>query len=170
MENRHAIVDTQIGEVTLVAADSGLVGLYFSRHWYKPAVETFGDQVDPETDPVFSVAARELGEYLAGTRTSFDIPIHIHGDPFEERVWALVNKIPYGQTVTYGELAEQLGDKSLAQDVGQAVGHNPLCVIVPCHRVVGKDGKLTGYAGGLERKRFLLDLEEPDESKVGKLF
>jgi methylated-DNA-[protein]-cysteine S-methyltransferase len=85
-------------------------------------------------------------------------------------VWTLLEEIPYGGTTTYGSLAEKLGDRSLAQEVGRAVGHNPLSVIVPCHRVVGKDGKLTGYAGGLRRKRFLLDLEEPSQAKTGRLF
>jgi methylated-DNA-[protein]-cysteine S-methyltransferase len=81
------------------------------------------------------------------------------GDTFQQRVWTLLKGIPYGETTTYGELARDLGDPALARAVGRAVGSNPLSVIVPCHRVVGKDGKLTGYAGGLERKRFLLELE-----------
>jgi methylated-DNA-[protein]-cysteine S-methyltransferase len=85
--------------------------------------------------------------------------VQTHGDAFQERVWSLVKEIPYGETATYGELATTLGSLALARDVGQAVGRNPLAVIVPCHRVVGKDGKLTGYAGGLSRKRALLELE-----------
>ena len=89
----------------------------------------------------------------------FDLPIELSGDEFQRQVWALLDEIPFGETTTYGELAERLGDKSLAQEVGQAVGHNPVSIIVPCHRVLGKNGKLTGYAGGLKRKQKLLDLE-----------
>ena len=89
------------------------------------------------------------------------MPLVTRGDDFSERVWKLLREIPYGQTTTYGALAERLGDKSLAQRVGDAVGHNPLCVFIPCHRVVGANGALTGYAGGLKRKQFLLELEEP---------
>ncbi|GAA1618148.1 hypothetical protein GCM10009744_00900 [Kribbella alba] len=85
-------------------------------------------------------------------------------------MWALLDEIPFGETTTYGELAERLGDQTLAQQVGKAVGQNPLSIVVPCHRVVGKDGKLTGYAGGLKRKQFLLDLEEPATVKAGRLF
>ena len=92
------------------------------------------------------------------------------GDAFQRQVWALVDEIPYGETATYGDLARRLGDVRLAKDVGAAVGRNPLCVLVPCHRVVGRDGRLTGYAGGLSRKRFLLDLEELEESVAMRLF
>ena len=123
-----------------------------------------------DADPLLSEVARQLEEYLAGERTEFDIPTAAHGDAFQERVWALLRQIPFGETTTYGELAERLGDKALARMVGRAVGHNPLSIIVPCHRVVGKNSKLTGYAGGLERKQFLLDLEEPAAVKAAKLF
>jgi methylated-DNA-[protein]-cysteine S-methyltransferase len=101
---------------------------------------------------------------------AFDLPLAVDGDEFQRRVWAMLDEIPFGETTTYGELAERLGDKALAQRVGQAVGHNPLSIVVPCHRVVGKDGKLTGYAGGLKRKQFLLDLEEPAAVKSERLF
>lgn len=170
MYTRHAIVDTHLGKVTLVASDDSIVGLYFPRHWYKPAEDTFGAPVNASTDALLAAARSQLDDYLDGARTSFDLPTATHGDPFQERVWALLNEIPFGETTTYGALAEELGDKSLAQLVGQAVGRNPLCVIVPCHRVVGTDGKLTGYAGGLKRKQFLLDLEEPAIVKAGKPF
>jgi len=94
---------------------------------------------------------------------SFELPTSAAGDAFQRRVWELIDRIPYGQTTTYGELARELGNPTLARKVGAAVAHNPLSVIVPCHRVVGKDGRLTGYAGGLRRKQFLLDLEAPPE-------
>jgi methylated-DNA-[protein]-cysteine S-methyltransferase len=157
---RHARVETQLGHITIVASEDTVTGLYFPHHWYKPAVGSFGEQVELSSDPLLSLAAVEVNEFLAGSRTAFTVPTKTFGDPFQERLWALLNDIPYGETRTYGELAAQLGDTSLAQAVGKAVGLNPLCVIVPCHRVVGKNGKLVGYAGGITRKQFLLDLEK----------
>lgn len=171
MRNRHAIVTTTLlGDVTLVTSGDALAGVYFPGHWVKPSSEHLGDEVVVETDPVLTEAARQLTEYLDGERESFALPLRADGDEFERRVWALLAEIPYGATTTYGVLAERLGDRALAQRVGQAVGRNPLSVVVPCHRVVGKDGKLTGYAGGLRRKRALLELEEPAAEQVGRLF
>lgn len=156
---RHAIVSTSLGALTLVASGPALTGVYFPGHWYKPHPQTFGVKVAAAYDPVLAVAERQLREYLAGARESFELATETHGDAFQERVWALLETIPYGETVTYGELAKRLGRSDLARDVGQAVGRNPLAMIVPCHRVVGKDGKLTGYAGGLARKKALLEIE-----------
>jgi methylated-DNA-[protein]-cysteine S-methyltransferase len=156
---RHAIVTTPIGDVTLVATGPALTGIYFPHHWYQPAVRNFGPLVPASSETLFSAAADQLDEYFRGVRDSFELPVQTHGDDFQERVWSLVKEIPYGETVTYGELARKLGGVALAKDVGQAVGRNPLAIILPCHRVVGKDGKLTGYAGGLARKRALLELE-----------
>ena len=170
MHNRHATLSTTIGDLTLVASDDGLIGIYYPQHWVKPERATVGDEVALGADPLLSEVARQLEEYLAGNRTTFDFPTAAHGDAFQERVWAMLKEIPFGETTTYGELAERLGDKALARMVGRAVGHNPLSIVVPCHRVVGKDSKLTGYAGGLERKQFLLDLEEPAAVKGAKLF
>ena len=170
MNTRHAIVDTVLGDLTLVAADDTIVGLYFAHHWTRPSRDSFGPEADTSDDPLLGAAQTQLAEYLSGERTSFDLPTAASGDAFEKRVWAILEEIPFGETTTYGDLALRLGDNSLAWAVGQAVGHNPLSIIVPCHRVVGKDGKLTGYAGGLKRKQFLLDLEEPATVKAGKLF
>ena len=171
MFTRHAVVTTdQIADVILVASDDAIIGLYFPGHWTKPDFASFGDEVDLHEDALLSVASAQLQEYLVGGRTSFDFPMTTNGTPFEERVWAILRATPFGETTTYGEIAEQLGDRSLARIVGQAVGHNPLSIFVGCHRVVSKDGKLTGYAGGLERKEFLLGLEEPELVRAGKLF
>ena len=170
MSVHHAIVDTPLGDVTLVASGSAIAGLYFSHHWYLPPKESIGPTVDVHSDALLETAWRQLTEYLNGDRTEFSLPTVTHGDPFQERVWALLTKIPIGETTTYGEIAESLGDKTLAQLVGQAVGHNPISIVIPCHRVVGKDGKLTGYAGGLKRKQFLLELEEPAQVKGARLF
>ncbi|WP_312977210.1 methylated-DNA--[protein]-cysteine S-methyltransferase [Corynebacterium sp.] len=116
------------------------------------------------------MTAIQLTEYLEGARKSFDVPITTHGNAFSEKVWALLRQIPYGETTTYGALAASLGNPRLAQRVGQVVGQNPVSIIIPCHRVVGADGSLTGYAGGLERKRWLLELEEPVEISSSRLF
>jgi len=159
MSTRHAIVGTVIGDLTIVADGEAVVGLYYPQHWTNPDRALFGPQVDADDDVVLTRARQELAEYLAGERTSFDVPTAADGSAFEHQVWEILAAIPYGQTTSYGEIAESLGDRNLARMVGRAVGHNPLSVVVPCHRVVGKDGKLTGYAGGLERKRFLLELE-----------
>ena len=157
---RHAILETpELGELTLVASDSALIGVYFQGHWHLPDPSEFGERVDLATDPVLFEAAVELGQFLQGDRTTFDLPTAMHGSAFEERVWTLLRELPFGETTTYGDLAETLGDRNLARKVGQAVGRNPLSIVVGCHRVVGKGGELRGYAGGLERKRFLLDLE-----------
>ncbi|MCU1476503.1 MAG: methylated-DNA--[protein]-cysteine S-methyltransferase [Subtercola sp.] len=167
MYTRHTTISTeQIADVTLVAEDDALVGIYFPGHWTKPDWGTFGPLVEEADDAVLAGAARQLRQYLAGERTAFDLPIRLHGSPFQQQVWALLQQVPFGETTTYGELAEKLGDKNLARIVGQAVGHNPLSIVVGCHRVVGKDGKLTGYAGGLERKEYLLTLESPAKVPV----
>ena len=158
MTRTHTTIESPLGELTLVAVDGVLSGLYFPGHWYMPDTEVFGAR----SGRGFERAEAELGEYFGGERTGFDVATTAAGDEFQRRVWKLIDRIPYGQTTTYGEIARELGDEpTLARKVGGAVGRNPLSVIVPCHRVVGKDGKLTGYAGGLERKRFLLELEAP---------
>jgi methylated-DNA-[protein]-cysteine S-methyltransferase len=156
MSTTHTVVGSPLGDLTLVADDGSLTGLYFRHHWYRPDPASFGAR----DDSGFGDVTRQLGEYFAGERTEFDLPLDPRGDGFQQLVWKLISRIPYGQTTSYGDLARQLGDGTAAKDVGQAVGRNPLSVIVPCHRVVGKGGQLTGYAGGLARKRFLLDLEQ----------
>jgi methylated-DNA-[protein]-cysteine S-methyltransferase len=121
-------------------------------------------------DGLLDEAARQLLDYVAGRRTEFGLPLAADGDAFQHAVWDIVNDIPFGATTTYGRIAEQLGDRTLAQKVGQAVGANPLCIIVPCHRVLGANGSLTGYAGGLKRKAALLELERPARVSAGRLF
>jgi methylated-DNA-[protein]-cysteine S-methyltransferase len=170
MNTRHAVVESPLGELTLVASDGAITGLYFPQHWYLPPAASIGPRVDAHDDTVLDTAGTQVLEYLRGERVSFDLSIATDGNPLRERVWALLREIPFGETTSYGELAEKLGDKALAQTVGQAVGHNPISIIIPCHRVVGSTGKLTGYAGGLERKQFLLELEEPALAKADRLF
>src|SRR5215213_7969702 len=170
MNTRHAPVNSPLGELTLVADGDALVGLYFHHHWYRPSLQTFGPRVDTADDTLLAEARKQLDDYLTGSRAHFDLPTRTHGDDLQRRVWDRLTAIPYGETVTYGELADELADGTTAQQVGAAVGRNPLSIVVPCHRVVGKDGKLTGYAGGLERKKFLLELEEPADVHAARLF
>jgi methylated-DNA-[protein]-cysteine S-methyltransferase len=163
----HTKVDSPVGDLLVVAEDQALIGLYFAhRHRGRPAQEEFGER----DDAGFQAAGQQLKEYFAGRRRTFDLPLAARGNEFQRRVWDLIAAIPYGQTRTYGDLAGDLGDRSMAQAVGSAVGANPLSLLVACHRVMGAGGSLTGYAGGLDRKRFLLDLEEPAERKEARLF
>jgi methylated-DNA-[protein]-cysteine S-methyltransferase len=157
MDRTHTVIASPLGGLTVVAEDGALTGLYFERHRRRPKPERLGEY----RESGFEEARRQLDEYFAGQRTSFELPLAPQGDEFQQRVWRLLTEIPFGRTRSYGDLARQLGDVSLAQEVGAANGRNPLSVIVPCHRVIGADGGLTGYAGGLDRKRFLLDLEQP---------
>jgi methylated-DNA-[protein]-cysteine S-methyltransferase len=122
-------------------------------------------QDGPDAAPL-AAAARQLTEYFAGQRTEFDLPLEMAGTDFQRRVWAALREIPYGETVSYGELARGLGQASASRAVGLANGKNPFAVVVPCHRVVGSDGSLTGYGGGLDRKRFLLALEQRVSGKT----
>lgn len=170
MTNRHCIIETAVGPLSLVADGDTLTGVYFPRHWHLPDRDTFGPRVDHAEDPVFTATQRQLAEYFDGDRTDFDLPIELHGDPRQLRVWELLTRIPYGQTVTYGDLAAALADGTTAWQIGQAVGRNPVSIIVPCHRVVGQGGALTGYAGGLARKRFLLEREEAADASLARLF
>lgn len=162
----HAVVDSPLGELTLVGHNGALTGVYFPGHVRRPDQETFG----PRDDPAFEDARRQLAEYFAGDRTVFELTLAPLGNTFQRKVWAQLVEIPYGQTRTYSQLAEALGDQGLARAVGAANGQNPLSIIVPCHRVVGSKGKLTGYAGGLERKAFLLELETPVDHRASRLF
>jgi methylated-DNA-[protein]-cysteine S-methyltransferase len=161
--HEHVIIDSPIGPLSLVAADGILTGLYLAaprsgsaRH--EPAAEVLGPAADPASEP-FSVAADQLAAYFAGRLTEFSLPLAPAGTPFQRRVWAALQAIPYGQTWSYGQLASKIGNPAAVRAVGLANGRNPIAVVIPCHRVIGSDGSLTGYGGGLDRKRFLLDLE-----------
>jgi methylated-DNA-[protein]-cysteine S-methyltransferase len=155
----HTLVDSPVGPLTLVATDDALSGLYMEDQRHRPPSETFGDRIPEARMAPFGTAVEQLEAYFAGELTEFDLPLKLHGTPFQCRVWAGLRTIPYGETVTYGELAEQIGRSGASRAVGLANGKNPIGVIVPCHRVIGSTGSLTGYGGGLDRKRFLLDLE-----------
>ncbi len=156
----HTVVDSPVGPLTLVAADGALGGLYMTEQRHLPPGEAFGEPAgDPDGEP-FAAAAAQLREYFDGERTEFDLRLALDGTVFQRRVWVALRHIPYGQTISYGQLADQIGQPSASRAVGLANGKNPVGIIVPCHRVVGADGGLTGYGGGIERKRYLLAHEQ----------
>jgi methylated-DNA-[protein]-cysteine S-methyltransferase len=157
---RHVVIDSPIGPLTLVRDDDALIGLYYPGHWTNPAEAGFGPQVETVDDDGFAQAIIQLNEYFAGERQHFDLPLNPQGSTRARRLWQLLAEIPYGQTTTYGALARRLGDGITPRAIGGFVGHNPLSIFIPCHRVVGSTGKLTGYAGGLDRKQYLLELEK----------
>ena len=156
--------------LTLVAEGDALTGLYFRHHWCRPAADALGERVDARSDELLAKAQTQLTDYLAGRRNGFNLPTKLNGDERQRRIWHLLSTIPYGETITYGELAAAVADGTTAREIGQSVGRNPISIIVPCHRVVGRNGHLTGYAGGLRRKQRLLELEEPTEVKEARLF
>jgi methylated-DNA-[protein]-cysteine S-methyltransferase len=151
----HTMIDSPMGTLTLVAAGDALSGIYMEDHLHAPDPFTFGER----DGAGFEEAAGQLEEYFAGERRAFTLRTRLLGSEFQRRVWQAVAGIPYGQTWTYAQLAEAVGRPDRLRAVAATNGRNPLAVVVPCHRVVGSDGSLTGYAGGLARKRFLLDLE-----------
>ena len=161
----HTVLATSLGELTVVREEEAVTGLFFPRHWPRPDRTAFG----PRTGEGFEDIARQLGEYLNGDRTEFELPLKVSGSEFDRRVWELIAGIPYGETTTYGEIARSLGAGTEPRDVGGTVGRNPVCIIIPCHRVIGVTGKLTGYAGGLDRKRALLEIEHAGALRTGQV-
>ena len=145
-----------LGPILLAADETGLTGLWFEAQKYFPSFS--GVEYQEKETPVLTETVRWLDVYFSGKDPGFLPPLHPQGSPFRQTVWDILLTIPRGQTMTYGEIARRLGVRS-AQAVGGAVGHNPISILIPCHRVVGSDGSLTGYAGGIERKAQLLTLE-----------
>ncbi len=154
----YALVDSPVGPLTLVAHDGVLAGLYLTEHRHQPTL------AGPRDDTVLPVVREQLGAYFAGDLTSFDVPLSVVGTPFQQRVWAALATIGYGQTWSYRQLAEAIGNPKAVRAVGLANGRNPVSIVVPCHRVVGADGSLTGYGGGLARKQWLLQHERGDRA------
>lgn len=154
---RYSAFETDCGPVYATATGEGLCGLYFQGGRHAPPVDPAWREA--RHDPVLAACERQLREYLAGRRTGFELPLAATGTPFQRAVWARIARIPYGATLTYAAIAAALGAPAAVRAVGAATGRNPLSIVVPCHRVVGSRGALTGYAGGLERKARLLALE-----------
>jgi len=149
--------DSPHGRMLLVAGDDGLAGVYFDGQKYHPELER--EWRRDARHAVLAQAKRELAEYFAGERKVFDTPLAPEGTPFQKSVWHAISSVAFGETITYDALARRAGFPGSARAAGAATGRNPLTILVPCHRIVGSDGRLTGYAGGLERKRALLALE-----------
>jgi methylated-DNA-[protein]-cysteine S-methyltransferase len=156
----HTVIDSAVGRLTLVAEDGAIVGLYMNLQRHRPDDGDLGepDRRGRQAAP-FKTAVDQLDAYFAGALTRFTLPMAPRGSEFQQRVWTALQDIPYGQTESYGELAERIGSPRAARAVGLANGKNPISIVIPCHRVVGSDGNLTGYGGGLDRKKQLLDLE-----------
>lgn len=155
---RHRRLPTSLGTYVLAAEGDAVTGLWREEQSHFPSPERLGEPA-PATDPVLDTAAEQLLAYLAGEREDFDLPLAPRGTPFQQSVWARLRTIPRGTTTTYGRIAQDLERPRAAQAVGAAVGSNPISIVVPCHRVLGTSGSLTGYAGGIETKQALLVLE-----------
>ncbi|MEV6728074.1 MULTISPECIES: methylated-DNA--[protein]-cysteine S-methyltransferase [unclassified Streptomyces] len=155
---QHTVVESPYGRLTLVATDGVLSGLYMTGQRHRPAEESFGERV-AATEKPFPEVVRQLAAYFAGELTEFDVPVRLEGTAFQRSVWDQLVRIPYGETWSYGELAAKLGKPNASRAVGLANGKNPVSIIVPCHRVIGASGSMTGYGGGVERKVRLLAFE-----------
>lgn len=149
--------DSPLGPMILVSDGTALIGLYLEGQKHFP--NNAGTWIWGESLPVFQETRRQLGDYFEGRRRRFDLPLEPAGTPFQQQVWKALKGIPHGATLTYAEVARRIGKPTAARAVGAAVGRNPLTILVPCHRVLGQNGALTGFAGGLEQKKKLLDLE-----------
>ncbi|MFD4549355.1 methylated-DNA--[protein]-cysteine S-methyltransferase [Streptomyces sp. NPDC058466] len=152
---QQTVIDSPYGPLTLVATDGVLSGLYMVGQRHRPPEETFGER----DETPFGEAIDQLRAYFAGELKEFTLELRMDGTPFQRGVWDQLRQIPYGEIRSYGELAESLGNPAASRAVGLANGKNPIGIIVPCHRVVGANGSLTGYGGGLDRKKRLLDFE-----------
>lgn len=158
MHYHYLVVTTPVGELTLIAGEQGLAAVLWQND--RPArIRATLDRYTAD-HPLLIETARQLGEYFAGTRQQFELPLQPEGTPFQRQVWQALSTIPYGETRSYAQIAQQIGRPNAVRAVGAANGRNPLSIIVPCHRVIGANGKLTGFAGGLTVKAQLLTLED----------
>lgn len=146
-----------LGKLLIAATDAGISGIYFEKHRHFKGKNGW---LHAPGHPHLKLAAQQLNEYFAGARQQFDLPLALRGTAFQQAVWQALIAIPFGQSTTYGQHAQQIGKANAVRAVGTAIGRNPVSIIVPCHRVLGASGALTGYAGGLERKQFLLRHEQ----------
>ena len=151
------VIDSPVGRLTLVASDRGLAAILWEQD--NPRRVPLGEVVESDSHPVLIETERQLQEYFAGQRREFTLPLDFRGTEFQRRVWSALLTIPFGQTRSYAQIAQQIGCPAAVRAVGAANGRNPLSIIAPCHRVVGSNGQLTGFAGGLETKARLLSLE-----------
>jgi methylated-DNA-[protein]-cysteine S-methyltransferase len=160
--NYYDFYESPMGRMLIVATDDGLNGLYFVDQKYYREVEA--DWTQAPNHPVVRQTAREMQEYFAGKRKEFEVGLAPEGTTFQSQVWKAISSVKYGTNITYSELARRAGHPDAIRAAGTATGRNPITIIVPCHRIVGSDGSLTGYAGGLDRKRALQELESGTRS------
>ena len=158
MTHSFKTIWSPVGDLTRVADARGLAAILWEND--RPGRVRLGPLTEDAEHPILVETERQLGEYFAGRRRAFDVPLSFAGSDFQKRVWSALLTIPFGETRSYGEIAQQVGKPSASRAVGAANGRNPVSIIAPCHRVVGSTGKLTGFAGGLEAKAFLLELEQ----------
>lgn len=163
LDRVHTVVHTPVGDLTLVRTGSALAGVYFPEHKPAPAVGRLG----LGSSEGFEEITTQLSEYFAGDRRLFELTLDPMGTEFQQSVWAALRTIPYGETWTYSDLARAIGRPTSVRAVASANARNPLSIVVPCHRVIGMSGSLTGFAGGVERKRLLLDLESGSPTLFG---
>lgn len=164
----RASMDAPVGRLDLIASDDALVAVLWERD--NPRRVRLEPLVDAADHPILARTARQLAEYFAGKRTAFDIPLDFRGGDFQRSVWRSLLTIPFGETRTYGQIAQAVGRPTASRAVGAANGRNPISIIAPCHRVIGADGALTGFAGGMDNKRLLLNLEGARHAAQSDLF
>jgi methylated-DNA-[protein]-cysteine S-methyltransferase len=160
--NYYSIIKSPIGDLLLAADAAALTGLYFAGRDHIPV--TSSRWTLNAKHPVLQQAARQLREYFAGKRESFSLPLRLTGTDFQQKIWREIAMIPYGETISYSDLAKRAGASRAIRAAGTSTGRNPMSIIIPCHRVVGKNGSMRGFAGGLDKKKFLLELESPQQA------
>lgn len=165
MHFAYKMMDSPVGRLKLVASDNGLAAILWQND--RPSRVRLGELIEDERHPVLVETARQLGEYFAGKRKTFSVALDMRGTRFQKDVWEALLAIPFGETRSYADLAKRLRNPQATRAVGAANGRNPISIIVPCHRVIGSSGKLTGFAGGLDIKALLLDLEQKNSGLFG---
>lgn len=157
MKYYYSVMKSPVGDITLIADDENLCSIYWPNQ--EPDKKKFSDLERKDNSKVLRAAVKQLNQYFDGKRPAFDLPIKMDGTDFQRNVWRALTSIKFGETVSYRDIANKVGNPKAVRAVGAAIGKNPISIIIPCHRVIGTNGKLTGFAGGLGTKEFLLDLE-----------
>jgi len=157
MKYYYSVMKSPVGDITLIADDENLCSIYWPNQ--EPDKKKFSDLERKDNSKVLRTAVKQLNQYFKGNRSVFDLPIQMDGTDFQRNVWHALSSIKFGETVSYRDIANKVGNPKAVRAVGAAIGKNPISIIIPCHRVIGPNGKLTGFAGGLDTKEFLLDLE-----------
>jgi methylated-DNA-[protein]-cysteine S-methyltransferase len=169
MTYEYKVIDSPVGKLKLVASENGLAAVLWEKE--NPRRVPLGSMTEAPRNKLLLEAERQLGQYFAGKLKRFTLPLDFNGTDFQKSVWEALLTIPFGETRSYGAIAEQIGRPDAPRAVGAANGRNPISIIAPCHRVIGSSGKLTGFAGGLEAKQYLLDLEgrKTPQSRAGRI-